>query len=351
MSATWAVVLHYTGVDDTRECLRSLMGQTTENLRTVLVDNASSDGASSLFRGEFPGLVILRTETNLGWAGGNNLGIRHAIQHGAERIVLINNDAVADATLIERLNASGDAHPDFGILGPVVRDMDPPNDVQTDGFMFNDPKNRGFFRRRFVSLGESHPHEKPRVVETDVVMGCCFWLRKIVVDKIGLIDERYFLIHEETDYCLRAHRSGFKVGVLPESLVRHRKSPSFREAERRAGKPWQVYFDVRNLALLVSKFRGNGPHKRSRWKSWREYLLLVYYYHSDAIEHKDRLRARAVAEGLADAVLRRWGPYVERRRPFAAMFDAALLLARRIRRLFGPSGQISVFAPMETPGA
>jgi GT2 family glycosyltransferase len=350
MPGVWTIVLHYSGVDDTRRCIESLKRQTARDHHVIVVDNDSRDDLATMMQSEFPDVCVIRTSINLGWAGGNNVGIRHVLQQGADRIVLFNNDAFADTQLIERLDAAGAAEPAFGILGPVVRDFEPPHDVQSDGFVFNESAQRGFFQRRNVPISQTGDFA-PRVFATDIVMGCCLWVKREVVESIGVIDERYFLIHEESDFCLRAAQAGFKVGVVAESLVLHRKSPSFREAERRTGKPWQCYFDVRNMALLLQRHARNNVEKRGRWPSWREYLIQVCYYHADAMDRNDRLRARAVSEGFTDAILGRWGPYVERRRPLATVVDAAFRIARRVRRVFRSSRQVAVLAPVESPRA
>jgi GT2 family glycosyltransferase len=337
MSGTWIIVLHYSGVEDTRACLRSLKNQTVESLRVVLVNNAPDDGSFSRNSDELADVHVIQNGINLGWAGGNNIGIRFALEHGAERVVLFNNDAIADPRLIERLDLCGELYPDFGILGPIVCDLEPPHEVQTDGFTFNDPAHSGFFRQNCVASKRTGKATDPEIFESDIVMGCCLWVRRQVFDSIGMIDERFFLIHEESEFCLRAAHAGFKIGVLAESLVRHRKSPSFDEVERRTGKPWQTYFDVRNLWLLISFDHSAKNGRRNRRRSWREYLLYVYYIHSDATDRREPRRARAVAEGFSDAVFHRWGPYVDRRRPFATYVDAFLKGARRVRRMFGES--------------
>jgi len=349
MTPTWIIVLHYGRVDDTRNCLRSLQRQRDAHCQILVVDNGSADELETLSRDEFPGVEVVRPNRNLGWAGGNNVGIRLALERGADRLVLLNNDTLADEQLIARLDAAGAANPDCGILGPIVRDLDAPHDVQTDGFIFNDSKQPGFFSRRPVAVDQisSSP---PRVLQTDVVMGCCLWARREVFERISFIDERFFLLHEESDFCLRAAEAGFKVGVTPESLLLHRRSASFADVQKRVGGRPQRYYDVRNLLLLLRKHAGRRPGRRGCARSWKEYFLHAYYYHSDAIERGDPQAARAIAEGVADGLTGRWGPYGQRRRPLATAINWCFDWLRRVRGWTAPSRQVPVLPPVEAPG-
>ncbi len=301
--STWTVLVNYNGLDDTRRCLRSL----AERDRVVVVDNASATDPTPELRREFPWCDFVRNPVNGGWAGGNNVGIRHALSRGAGSVLLLNNDTVAAPELVTRLDAAADAWPRFGVLGPVIRRLEPPHEVMTDGVVFNGPGEPGFFQRKEVPLVDA---AVPAVTEVDIVNGCCMLVRKDVFDKIGLVDERFFLVHEESDLCLRARRAGFLSGVLGEALVWHRGSSAFS----RSGKRLQRYYDTRNLCLLLGNHArlpgGRGP-LRSRW----EFLKYSYYRYALEREAGRPDAADAVLEGLFDALTRRFGPYAARRRP------------------------------------
>src|SRR5204863_3144494 len=120
--------------------------------------------------------------------------------------------------------------------------LEEPDTVMTDGCVFNAPGYEGFFQRRPVPLA---PGALPRVTEVDIVNGCCMMIAAPVFRRVGLVDERFFLIHEESDFCLRARRAGFRCGVLGEVLVWHKGSSSFK----RTGRQTQRYYDARNLYL------------------------------------------------------------------------------------------------------
>lgn len=329
---TWIVVVNFNGLEDTRRCLRSLAAFAPQSASVVVVDNASAlDPTDDLHR-EFPWCDLLRNRVNGGWAGGNNAGIRHALAREARQVVLLNNDTVVSPDFVARLETAAVAYPAHGILGPIIRCLDAPHEVMTDGVVFNGPGEPGFFQRRPVPLVAA---AVPPVTDVDIVNGCCMMVRADVFAKAGLIDERFFLIHEESDLCLRARRAGFRLGVLGEATVWHKGSSAFA----RAGKRWQRYYDTRNLYLLLGKHtasrrRGRGP-TRSLWE------FLKYSYYRYAIErdagHADA--ADAVLEGLCDALARRYGPYAARRRPALPLLRRAFEAWRghRARGMAAPS--------------
>src|SRR5262249_42366733 len=201
----------------------------------VLVDNASTPDPIPELRGEFPECHFVRNPINRGWAGGNNSGIEYALDRGADQIVLLNNDTVVSPDLVDRLLRAATVRPEFGILGPVIRYLEGDQDVMTAGCVFNQPEHAGFLQRKEVPLITADP---PAITDVDIVNGCCMMIAASVFRSIGLIDERFFLVHEESDFCLRARRAGFACGVIGESLVWHKGSSSFK----RTGKSLQRYY-------------------------------------------------------------------------------------------------------------
>ncbi len=319
----WIVPVNFNGLDDTRKCLHSLAALTTR-ASVVVVDNASGVDPVPALKAEFPWPHYVRTAVNGGWAGGNNVGIRYALERGADFVVLLNNDTTVAPGLVSRLVAAAAAHPGFGVIGPVIRYMDEPAEVMTDGVVFNRPGYPGFFQRMPVPERAADP---PAVDVADIVNGCCLMVRAEVFRRIGLIDDRFFLIHEEADFCLRAKEAGFRCGVLAEGLVWHKGSSAFK----RSGKRWQRYYDARNLGLLLSKHAAHAPPGRGGWRGYVHYLRYAYhrYCHEREDGHADA--ADAVLEGLADVATRRFGPYRSRTRLAVPALRALFEAARRLK--------------------
>ncbi|AMV23590.1 N-acetylglucosaminyl-diphospho-decaprenol L-rhamnosyltransferase [Gemmata sp. SH-PL17] len=224
----WIVPVNYNGTEDTRKCLRSL-AELSAPAHVVLVDNASHPDPTAELAAEFPWVHIVRNTENLGWSGGNNTGIRYALERGADFVMLLNNDTTVAPDIVARLLGAFRAHPRFGVIGPVIRYMDEPDVVMTDGVTFNPPHFPGFFQRKVVPERRADP---PAVDETDIVNGCCMMVRADVFQRAGLIDDHFFLIHEEADFCLRVKEVGFGCGVLAEPLVWHKGRPRSSARER-----------------------------------------------------------------------------------------------------------------------
>ena len=312
----WIVPVNFNGLEDTRKCLRSLAALSSP-ASVVVVDNASNEDPTQILKQEFPSVHLIRNPVNAGWSGGNNAGIRFALARGADYILLLNNDTTVHPDLVARLLASAALHPECGIIGPVIRYMDEPELAMTDGTRFNRPGYPGFFQRQPV------PEREAVVEETDIVNGCCMMVRAAVFERIGLIDDRFFLIHEEADFCLRAREAGWACGILADGLVWHKGSSAFK----RSGKRWQRYYDTRNLGLLLAKHRT----ERSKLSSYSHYLRYAYHRYCHEREDGQPDAAVAVLEGLADAATRRYGPYEKRSRWAVSALRFAFEMARRLK--------------------
>jgi GT2 family glycosyltransferase len=302
----WIVPVNFNGLDDTRKCLRSL-AELSHSASVVVVDNASTVDPVPVLAAEFPWIHLVRTSFNGGWSGGNNAGIRFALERGAEFVILLNNDTIVRPDLVGRLLAAAEVRPDYGIIGPVIRYMDEPELVMTDGIGFNRRGTNGLFYHIPVPEVVGEP---PLVTEVDIVNGCCMMIRADVFRRVGLIEDRFFLIHEESDFCLRVQEGGYKCGVLAEGLVWHKGSSSFK----RSGKRWQRYYDTRNLGLLLSRHIAQPGPRRRGLASYAVYLRYAFhrYCHEREDGHPDS--ADAVLEGLVDVATRRFGPHQTRKR-------------------------------------
>jgi GT2 family glycosyltransferase len=289
----WIVLVNYNGWDDTLLCLQSLE-KLTVPASVVLVDNASRLNRLAEIEAKFPWCHLVANRINGGWSGGNNVGIVYARERAADWTILLNNDTRVSPSLVEDLLQTANANPDYGLIGPVINFMSEPEQVMTDGVRFNRPGYDGFFERQVVPLDG-------RLYETDIVNGCCMMIASKVIDTIGLIDERFFLIHEESDFCLRTREAGFKCGVLGRSLLLHKGSSTFKST----GSRIQRYYDARNLFLLLNKHPRAG---RSWLASMKTYLKHLHYRYCSEREHGHDDAANAVLEGVYDTLRRAYGP-------------------------------------------
>ena len=298
------ILVNYNGTKDTLKCLDSMQSIDLGDCLTVVVDNGSTPDPSTQIAEAHPWVKVIRREENGGWAGGNNAGICYALEHeSAEWILkLLNNDTVVAAKLVDRLLAAAQHDSNYGIVGPIICFMDDPETVMTDGCRFNRPGFPGFFERIEVPVAPSDP---PQVTPVDIVNGCCMMVSRRVFERIGLIDERFFLIHEESDLCLRARQAGFECGIVAEPMVWHKGGSSFK----RTGKGLKRYYDARNLVLLLRKHGGKHRGGRTGLPSWFTYLRYVYHRFTIESEEGEETAADAVLSGLCDGLAGRYGPH------------------------------------------
>ena len=325
MNNIWIVVLTYNGLEDTRRCLTSVAAVSGPGVTRLLVDNGSTDGTAAIVAKEFPWCRVLTVTENRGPAAGYNAGVRAALAGGADGVVLLNNDTVVAPELVTRLRQAAAAHPEYSIIGPVIKFMDDPEQVMTDGFTINSPQFYGFFHRKPVELTESAP---PRVTDVDAVNGCCVLIRAAVFERIGLFDEQIFIYHDETDFCLRALGAGFKAGVIDHALVWHKGSATFQSSGKRLAR----YYDARNLLYVLRKHGGLRHNGRSRLASAIMYARYMYHWYCTEREAGYDQSADAVIEGVWDGALGRMGRYRDGRRRVTGPVRAILEMLRRLPR-------------------
>ena len=234
-----AVVLSWNGRVDTLAALESLRG-----IDTVVVDNGSSDGSPEAIEERFPGVELIRAGVNLGFAGGNNVGIRRALDRDAEWVLLLNNDASVEAGLADALAAAAEARPDAGVLACKVLFAD------SDRLWY---AGAGFDpylgRSRHEGFGEPDRPDRPR--DTARATGAAMAVRRTAIEAAGLLDEELFLYAEDLDWSLRIRAAGFAVVYVPAARVRHRVS----SASGGAGSPTTTYYETRNMLAVVERYR------------------------------------------------------------------------------------------------
>ena len=156
----------------------------------------------------------------MGFAGGNNIGIQHALKRGSEFALLLNNDTTIDPDALGTLLRTMEENPEAGIVGGKIYYLDRPNVIWFAGGYFN--ANSGF-GDHYGKSEEDHGQYN-RVRECDFITGCCMLIRCEVCEKIGLLDDSYFLYYEDADFCTRARRAGYSVLYQPRAVIYHKIS-------------------------------------------------------------------------------------------------------------------------------
>ncbi len=242
MQKVAVVILNYKVADLTVKCIQSVLKSTYKSLEIIVVDNNSGDGVEEKIS-NFPGLIFIQTGNNLGYAGGNNIGIKKALAQNADFVLVLNPDTTVLSDTIEKL-VTGLEENNGDLASPKV--------------YFNSPKQIWFAGGKFdranvlgshIGVNEKDQGQYDNVKESDFLTGAAFFVKAEVFKKIGFFDERYFLYYEDSDFSFRARKAGFKLLYLPLAIVYHDNAKSTG-----LGTSLQDYFITRNRMLFAKKF-------------------------------------------------------------------------------------------------
>ena len=238
----FVVILNWNGKNDTLACLASLQNTEAPAFDTIIVDNGSTDDSVVEITKRFPEVTLIETDKNLGYAGGNNVGIEHALKQGADFVLLLNNDTIVDKHFIQALLGSSQDHPNVGIFGAYPIRMTDPEKLDHLGGRWNS-KTATF---DLIGLGKVKGFKTEQSL--DYVCGCSILIRRQVFEKIGLLEPTFFLFWEEADFCMRAKKAGFGVEICYEAKLLHKVSASFV-----GGTPHKTYFWWRGRCLWMER--------------------------------------------------------------------------------------------------
>lgn len=232
--------MNWNRADDTIECLKSCFDLRIKNyeLRITVVDNGSTDNSASnieRFVNRKSHIVILKNSKNLGFAEGNNVGIKYALKNGADYVVVLNNDTRVDPTMLIRIIKVARKYPDFGAASPKI--------FFEKGFEFHKERYKSEDLGKVIwyaggeidwdnvygkTLGvdEVDKGQFGESQETAFATGTCMFLSRKALEKVGLFDERYFMYYEDTDLSMRIKRGGFKVLYVPDAIIWHKVAQS-----------------------------------------------------------------------------------------------------------------------------
>jgi GT2 family glycosyltransferase len=294
-------IVTWNGKDLVTECLRSAMAFTYPNYRIVVVDNASTDGTVEFLRREFPcdhhgrTVTVIANERNLHFTAGANVGIRHALAHGADYVVSMNNDVVLSPNLLDVLVSRADGLPEVGVFSPKMCYADDPERAWCVGSRFHP------LTLTLLDFGpgrtERVPADEPRPIQ--YACGTVMFIRASVLRQVGLFDEeRFFFDYEDLDFSLRVRQAGFGLYYVPEAVIWHHVA-----ATEQIGSPSRYYHNSRSSVAFLRKHI-----KGLRW------LAVIPYRLGSAGRTLAKLMrsrrpdcARAYLRGLWDGILGRGG--------------------------------------------
>lgn len=250
------ITINYNGLKDTCALIETLPLEDTP-LEVIVVDNASSNDEASAIEHRYPQVKVIRSDRNLGFAGGNNLGIKAS--HG-KYLFFINNDTLVESAVFKPLIDRLESAPKIGMVCPKIRFAWDNNPIQFAGYT---PLSRITMRNRSIGFGEEDHGQYDAAHPTPYAHGAAMMVKREAIEKAGLMPECYFLYYEELDWSMMMRRAGYEIWYEPSTTIYHKESQTTGQQS-----PLRTYYITRNRLLFVQR---NVP-VCSRWLS---YLYLI----------------------------------------------------------------------------
>lgn len=270
-SSVAIILVNWNGFNYTKACLESLEKVKDSDFQVVLVDNASTEPEGQRLKSLFPHLHLIANSENLGFTGGNNVGIRFALAQGFEQILLLNNDTLVDPSFLKPLQTELHAS-SYGVVQPLICFVQDPKKLWSAGGKWNALLGRAITLGNRVSLD----NYAPKHFELDWATGCCMLLSKEAILAAGLLDEHYFAYFEDVEWSLRIRKSGFKIGLVENSIIYHEAGAASKKTHKEGTlSPTVFYFHVRNQLFLLRQQQiilGFAYHL-FRFFLWASYFL------------------------------------------------------------------------------
>lgn len=276
-------ILNWNGLDDTVECLDSIFRMDYPNYVVVVVDNASSDGSPSIIREKYPQVVLIVNKKNHGFAGGNNITLRYAIDQGADYVWLLNNDAIVEINTLSALVEVTEKDPSIGLGSPIIKDYN--NRLKTQ------------FRGSYIDWKRYEiiePHNNSGEIARNYQSGrdVCLWgtallIKQSVIKRIGYLDEKYFAYMEDFDYSIRALKAGFRNILYPCARIFHKNDPYSNKIK----SPYFYYYQIRNAYLMRNKICQGWWRINKQRKFLSSVLYHISYFVKSHKSHKEFIDA------------------------------------------------------------
>lgn len=247
------ITVNYNGLNNTCALIDSITFN--EDMEVIVVDNGSAENEASILQERHPNIKVIRSDKNLGFAGGNNLGIKAA---KGKYLFLINNDTVFKEfnpqVLIKRLESS----PKIGMVCPKIRFTWDNNPIQFAGYT---PLSPITIRNQAIGFGEEDKGQYNTPHQTPYAHGAAMMLKREIIDKVGFMPECYFLYYEELDWSMMITRAGYEIWYDPACTIHHKESQSTGQ-----NSSLRTYYITRNRLMLVKR----------NWSGFTKYLSYCY---------------------------------------------------------------------------
>ncbi len=273
------LILNYNGKATIKACLQSVYQLGYQNFEVVVIDNDSKDGSIEEAKRLFSRAHFIKNDVNLGFAAGNNVGIRFALEKGADYVWLVNNDATVEKDSLTKLVEVGEQQPKTGILSPLILH------TRTKNIWFG----KGVIDWIHMRTLHVSPPTLLQSFPSEYICGCAMLIKKDVFKIVGLLDEKYFLYYEDADFSVKASRAGFGLLVVPTTHIFHAENSEdnpekmywlvvsglqfFHENTPASLRPWvMLYFLGRRIKNYFNCASGTNLVAKEVARAYRDYL-------------------------------------------------------------------------------
>ncbi|WP_026952551.1 glycosyltransferase family 2 protein [Algoriphagus mannitolivorans] len=266
------ILVNWNGLEYTEACLESLRQVDYPNFKVVVVDNASANPEGKQLKTSFPEIELIQNSQNLGFAGGNNVGICWALEQGFSHVCLLNNDTQVAPDFLGEMVLRFRQGKSLGVVQPMILFLHQPKKIWSAGGKWNPKLGRA------VTLGDREPLVNYRVKspQIDWATGCCMMVSREALLKSGLLNEQYFIYFEDVEWSLRIKKQGFSLELAPKAVIYHEAGAASKKSHIEGVlSPKVFYYHVRNQILLLRKYKaymGFGYHL-ARFFFWMLYFL------------------------------------------------------------------------------
>jgi GT2 family glycosyltransferase len=296
---TAIILLNWNSYYHTSNCIRSLKESQGESFDIIVVDNGSNDGSVQQIRYNFPDVILLGFEYNLGFAGGNNRGFEYALKNGYEYIMMLNNDVFVQRHFLYHLITYMDFHPEVGAIQPKIYFNSDRTKIWNGGSKYSSFLGWTYSKRYMRPEGKN----QQLLHEVDWITGCALLLRASVLKDVGLLNEKYFIYYEDVDLSFRIKNFGYKLMFHPNSIIYHIAGESNKLKKKGPegyANPVVHYLNFRNHLWFLRSW--------TKWYFWPS-VLITYFSYSFAVMTYFVLRFRwkklfAVSKGISDGLFK-----------------------------------------------
>ena len=286
------VLVHLNAYKHTALCLRSLETMTYPNTEIIVVDNGSVDGSGIRLKEEFPSATHIRSDENEGFTGGNNIGIDHAMSHGCDHVLLLNNDTIITSSFLEPLVERLVGDDMIAAVSGKIYYYPDALDGKKNIIWYAGVYQKWHTGYNHIGVLEEDHGQFDVAMPTEYASGCLMLMRGELIKKIGGFSKEYFIYWEESDWCLHAKALGYGSWYEPRSVIYH----NFTNASLGNEKPFYMYMQMRNAFIFASRnFHG--------WMKLRHHLLYpiyIMYYFLWLMRSKNYPAAKAIFKGIID---------------------------------------------------